>query len=66
MDPPEAVRLFRLAVDQGYAEAQLLLGGCYEHGTGVVKDTQQAIKLYELSSQQGNRDARQALETLNC
>ena len=37
-DLEEAVRLYRLAADQGHADAQNGLGICYRKGIGVAKD----------------------------
>ena len=37
-DEAEAVRGYRIAADQGYAEAQFSLGAAYRDGAGVPKD----------------------------
>jgi len=42
----EAVRLYRLAVDQGYVEAQHNLGVMHEAGNGVPQDHAEAVPLY--------------------
>jgi hypothetical protein len=54
----EAVRLFRLAADQGHARAQLLLGTMYESGRGVPRDLTEATRLYQLAAAQGHLGAR--------
>ena len=50
----EAVRLFKLAADQGYALAQNNLGVCYYSGFGVGVDSKEAVRLYKLAEYQGN------------
>lgn len=44
--------------DQGDADARSLLGKMYWRGQGVVKDTDQAVKLFKASAAQGNADAQ--------
>ena len=63
-DEKEAVRLFKLAADQGYANAQSNLGLCYQHGTGVNKDEKEAVRLYKLAADQGYAQAISNLKTL--
>jgi TPR repeat protein len=51
----EAVRLYKLAADQGHSGAQGELGFFYESGRGgLSKDEQQAARLYKLAAAQGN------------
>jgi TPR repeat protein len=57
-DHTEAVRLYRLAADQGHALAQRNLGGCYDTGTGVDQDHAEAVRLYRLAADQGDSDAQ--------
>ena len=57
----EAVRLFRLAADQGHQEARNYLANCYLDGEGVEKDYEQAMGLYIISAKQGNIAARNYL-----
>jgi TPR repeat protein len=52
-DYTEAVRLYRLAADQGNAHAQCNLGACYKDGTGVDQDHAETIRLYRLAADQG-------------
>jgi TPR repeat protein len=52
-DAREAVRLYRLAADQGHASAQSNLGVCYHNGQGVEKDAKEAVRLYRLAANQG-------------
>jgi localization factor PodJL len=53
----EAVRLMRLAANQGQPAAQYRLGKLYEVGIGVEADGQTAMSLLERSAQGGNRIA---------
>ena len=50
----EAVRLYRIAADQGHAPAQVSLGYAYDVGRGVAQSDAEAIRWYRLSAQQGN------------
>jgi hypothetical protein len=52
-DKAEAVRLYRLAADQGHATAQYNLGWMFENGRGVAKDKAEAVRLYRLAADQG-------------
>lgn len=45
----DAVALLRRSARTGYAEAQFMLGHCYEHGEGVEPDTDEAEKWYALA-----------------
>jgi TPR repeat protein len=63
-DEHEAVRLFRLAADQGHAEARYNLGVCYSNGEGVAKDEHEAIRLFRLAADQGHAGARYNLSVL--
>jgi TPR repeat protein/tRNA A-37 threonylcarbamoyl transferase component Bud32 len=54
----EAVKWYRLAADQGYANAQCNLGFCYEKGNGVMKDEKEAVKWYRLAADQGWANAQ--------
>ncbi len=60
-DLKEAVRLYRLAADQGHAPAQNNLGACYQRGIGVDKDTQEAVRLYRLAANQEYAAAQKKL-----
>ena len=57
-DYKEAIRLFRLAIDQGLAQAQNNLGSMYDSGQGVPQDYKEAIKWYRLSAEQGYAEAQ--------
>jgi TPR repeat protein len=49
----EAVKWYRLAAEQDFAEAQYNLGVMLENGTGVEVNNQEAIKWYRLAAEQG-------------
>jgi hypothetical protein len=57
-DPREAVKWFRLAADQGHADAQCRLGMCYRDGSGVAKNNREAVKWYRLAADNGHTGAR--------
>jgi TPR repeat protein len=63
-DYAEAVRLYRLAAEQGHAAAQNNLGYMFEHGKGVRKNRAEAIRWYRLAAAQGQAVASSALERL--
>jgi TPR repeat protein len=63
-DYAEAVRLYCLAVAQGYASAQFNLGIMFENGRGVVQDMSEAIRLYHLAAAQGHAKATAAFMRL--
>ena len=47
------LKYFRLAVDQGNANAQFNLGFCYYTGMGVEPDYNEAFRLFKLAADQG-------------
>ena len=61
----KAVELFTIAAENGHSEARRFLGNCYRNGYGVSKDLQKARYWYQQSANQGNRNAREALDDLN-
>ena len=60
----EAVKWFRLAAEQGVAEAQFNLGVCYYFGEGVAKNKATAIRWWKKAAAQGNSDAQDNLRNL--
>lgn len=60
----EAAKWYRLAADQGNAEAQYNLGAMYENGLGVAKDSTEAATWYRKAADQGYAAAQTALEHL--
>ena len=57
---PELVK----KAEEGDANAQSNLGYCYYEGGGVAKDYKEAVKWYTKAPEQGDADAKQALETI--
>jgi TPR repeat protein len=53
-----AVRWYRKAAENGFANAQSHLGTCYEHGDGVVKDLTLVLAWYRKAAELGNREAQ--------
>ena len=60
----EAVGYCRLGADEGNACARCILGYCYYNGQGVLKDLDEAIRLYRLAANGGNDDAKNNLRRL--
>ena len=56
-DYAEAVRLYRLAAEQGNAKAQNNLGRMYALGEGIPEDDMLAYMWYNLAAAQGNENA---------
>jgi TPR repeat protein len=63
-DFTEAVRLHRLAANQGLALAQYNLALMYSNGTGVLQDYTEAGRLYQLAADQGHQALRDTLGQL--
>ena len=57
-DAAEAVRWYRLAAEQGYADAQGNLGLMYANGEGVPQDAAEAVRWYRLAADQGHANAQ--------
>jgi TPR repeat protein len=57
-DYVEAARLYRLAAEQGDADAQLKLGFMFTNGQGVAQDPAEAARWYRLAAEQGDADAQ--------
>ncbi len=49
-DDGQAVKLFRKAAEQGYANSQAMLGLAYEAGRGVEKDNIRAYAWYSIAA----------------
>jgi len=56
----EAAKWYRMAAEQGHADAQYNLGVVYERGAGrdIPPDPQEAAKWYRMAAAQGNTDAQ--------
>ena len=46
----EGVKWYRMAAEQGYAEAQCNLAFCYKRGIGVEPDMEEAYKWYKIAA----------------
>jgi TPR repeat protein len=57
----EAVKYYRMAANQGHAEAQLSLGRIYSSGDGVSQDGKEAVKWYHKAADQGIARAKYEL-----
>ncbi len=62
-DEAEALRWWRLAANQGHADAQTRLGMCYLHGLGVARDLEQAALWLKQAAQQGDEQGNCRLYT---
>ncbi|MDE7413285.1 MAG: sel1 repeat family protein [Muribaculaceae bacterium] len=56
-DYQEALKWYRKAAEQGFAEAMCNLGVTYQNGDGVAKDYKEAVKWYRKAAEQGNARA---------
>ena len=57
----EAVELWTKAAEQGHADAQINLGGCYAYGEGVEQSYTEAVKWFHKAANQGNASAQSNL-----
>src|SRR5215471_7429314 len=53
-DPAEGISWLRKAAVQGYADAQMQLGICYQQGLGVDKNPAQALAWFRRAADQKN------------
>jgi hypothetical protein len=60
----EAVRWYRLAADQGDADAQQALADLYRFGWGVAKDYVEAHKWYSLAATRGKSEAAKSRDEI--
>ena len=56
-DYEEAVKLFRLSAEQGYADAQNNLGFMYGNGYGILQDYVRAHMWYNIATSNGDENA---------
>ena len=64
-DDIEAVRWYRLAAEQGNANAQFNLGTMYDTGEGVPEDDIEAYALFSIAAAQGIEKAKRRKERLS-
>jgi hypothetical protein len=62
-NPKEAVKWYKLAAAQGYAEAEYKMGWVYEDGIGVPRDKDEAARWYKLAAEHGYLEAQYKLGT---
>ena len=55
--PDQTIRL------SGY-DAMFVLGDCYQHGVGVPKDQQEALRWYRKAAERGHTQAKKLLAQL--
>jgi hypothetical protein len=60
----EAIRLYRVAADEGFAGAQNNLGDIYESGNGVIANDKFAVYWYARAAERGEPTAYLSLSTL--
>lgn len=60
-DTKKALYWFRKAAEQGFPEAQYLLGGMYDNGTGVIERDALAVEWYRKAAEQGHAVAQSYL-----
>lgn len=58
---PKQLAYLQKFANLGKALAQVLLGGCYDHGNGVAKDEEQAVTWYRKAAEQGDAGAQSNL-----
>ena len=58
------MKWFRIAAEQGEAEAQTNLGTMYQNGKGVPQSNIEAVKWFRKAADQGDPDAQNALNRL--
>ncbi len=63
-DLVDAVKQYRHDAEQGNAEAQYLLGCCYQFGDGIAKNKVEAGIWFRKSAQQGYTQAQKVLEVI--
>ena len=61
----QAVYWFRKSANQGFDDAQYILGLCYHDGEGVTQNTQQAVYWLRKAAEQGHEGAKEALDIIN-
>ena len=57
-DPLEGIRLYKMVAEKGDADAQYVLGYCYESGEGVEQDYAEAEKWYRKAAEQNHAGAQ--------
>ena len=63
-DYSAAMKWFRMAADQGYAQAQGSLGFMYYEGQGIPQNTSEALRWLHKAQVQGDEKAKQGIELI--
>ena len=63
-DDSAAMKWYRMAADQGLANAQFSLGYMYLNGRGVPQNTSEALRWLHKAQVQGNERAKQCIELI--
>ena len=63
-DHSAAMKWWRMAADQGYAQAQFYLGGMYYKGKGVPPNTSEALRWLHKAQVQGDEKAKLVIELI--
>ena len=63
-DTTKYLNILNVADNLGSVLAQVSLAYCYENGIGINKNTPDAVKLYRLATQRGNRYAYEQLKKM--
>ena len=61
-DYSAAIKWYRMAADQGHAQAQYNLGVMYYYGQGVSQNTSEALRWFHKAQVQGEAKAKQGIE----
>jgi len=59
-----AINLLLPAAEQGHGPARAWVGHLHEHGLGVQRDEDEALRWYRLAADQGCEFSREAVERL--
>ena len=60
----KAAEVYRSLAEQGYIEAQLILGSMYDVGLGVPQDYMEAVRWYRLAAERGSASAQSKLGSM--
>ena len=64
MDKKKALKYYKMAGEQGHAEAQYFCGLMYITGKGAERDDEEAQRYWELAAAQGHQGAQNNLATI--
>ena len=64
VDKVESIKWYRLAAEQGHADAQFNLGASYLEGNGIDIDNVEGMKWIKLAAKNGYQQAIKYMESL--